>query len=118
MKKKREAHVKDTITAFLNTLQAPNSPVHCYYRMPVPTGYGKSGLDYEGCINGLFFAIDAKRPGKYFTARQRDTALAILAGGGKVFCISGPDGLRAFAAWVCRCLINSDRWALRSTPTS
>lgn len=112
-----EGEVKKKITALLNSLQLPNSGVSCYYRMPVPTGYGKSGLDYEGCINGLFFAIEAKAPGEWLTTRQRDTALAILDGGGKVFVISGGDGLRAFAMWVCQCLTNSARWGSTYTPT-
>jgi hypothetical protein len=68
--------------------------------MPVPTGFGEPGLDYEGCLNGLFFAIETKAPGGWLTPRQRRTALAILAGGGKVFIISSEEGLEAFKRWV------------------
>ena len=105
-----EGRVKEKVKSFLNTLQLHTSPVDCYYRMPVLFGYGKKTLDFEGCINGLLFSIETKAPGEWLTPLQRDIALEIMAGGGKVFVISGPDGLRAFAMWVCRCLTNSDRW--------
>jgi hypothetical protein len=71
--------------------------------MPVPSGYGKGGLDYEGCLNGIFFAIEAKAPGETLTKRQRDTALAMLAGGGTVYVISSEEGLDTFRRWVDRC---------------
>jgi len=98
-----ERDVKREITKYLDAL--PVLGVPCYYRMHVPFGYGRSGLDYEGCIAGLFFAIEAKSPDDAadMTPLQRETALDILAGGGKVFVISGPDGLGAFYDWVDRC---------------
>jgi len=68
--------------------------------MPVPTGYGQPGLDYEGCINGQFFAIEAKAPGEWLTPRQRRTARDMVTGGGKVFIVSSPEGLEAFVRWV------------------
>lgn len=98
-----EGRVKAVITNYLNTLQRPNSGVVCYYRMPVPTGYGKPGLDYEGCINGRFFAIEAKAPGEWLTPRQRRTTIEILSGGGAVFCVSSSAGVQSFKRWVERC---------------
>ena len=71
--------------------------------MPVPSGFGKPGLDFTCCISGHFVAIEAKAPGQWLTPRQRKTAVAILRAGGKVFIISGPAGLDAFKAWVERC---------------
>jgi hypothetical protein len=68
--------------------------------MTVPSGFGKQGLDYDGCIDGWYFAIETKVPGEWLTPRQRETALDVLNGGGKVFIISGPDGLEAFQSWV------------------
>jgi hypothetical protein len=41
-----------------------------YYEMPVPSGYGRSGLDFEGAIRGYAFSVEAKAPGKKPTARQ------------------------------------------------
>lgn len=54
----------------------------CYYEAPVPTGFGKSGLDYMGCHEGRFFAIEAKAPGKKPTPRQELTMQAIRDAGG------------------------------------
>jgi hypothetical protein len=98
-----ERDVKHDVTSYLLTLQRPHSGVQCYFRMPVPVGYGKSGLDYEGCINGWFFAIETKAPRQWLTPRQRDVALEMLAAGGKVFVISSTEGLDAFKMWVSRC---------------
>jgi len=60
-----------------------------YYEMPVPTGFGKSGLDYTGCHKKRFFSIEAKAPGKKPTPRQELTIKAIENAGGKVFVIDG-----------------------------
>jgi hypothetical protein len=98
-----EGKVKKDISAYLSTLQSPTSGVECFYRMPVRTGYGKQQLDYYGSINGLFFVIEAKAPGEWLTSQQRDTALEVLAGGGKLFIISRQEGLDAFKRWVDRC---------------
>jgi len=97
-----EREVKRMISGYLDKI-ALEIPV--YYRMPVPGGYGRSGIDYEGCISGLFFGIEAKSPDESadLTPRQRDTCVDILAGGGKVFIISSTEGLGAFMRWVDRC---------------
>lgn len=71
--------------------------------MPVPSGYGKSGLDYTICINGRFVAIETKRPGEWLTPRQRQTVIRILTAGGKVFVISGEEGLASFRSWIETC---------------
>jgi hypothetical protein len=93
------------VTGYLLTLQQPGSPVRCYFRMPVPYGYGRSGLDYEGCIEGHFFAIETKAPDDDadLTPRQRATAKAIIEGGGRVFIISREAGLTVFKHWVEEC---------------
>lgn len=94
-----ERNVKRMISGYLDGLP------ECFYRMSVPVGYGRSGLDYEGCFRGLFFAIEAKSSDKDadLTPRQRDLALAIVGAGGKVFIISSNEGLMAFSRWVERC---------------
>lgn len=61
----------------------------CYYEMPVPTGFGKSGLDYFGIHKGRGFSIETKAPGKKPTPRQELTIKAIEDAGGKVFVIDG-----------------------------
>ena len=60
-----------------------------YYEMPVPGGYGKSGLDYIGCYKGKFFSVETKAPGKKPTDRQQLTISAITRAGGAVFVIDG-----------------------------
>ena len=92
------------VTAYLTELKISRAPI--YYRMPVPGGYGKSGLDYEGCVCGLFFAIETKSPDEDadLTQPQRDAALAMWKGGGKVFIISNIEGLNAFKRWVEQCI--------------
>jgi hypothetical protein len=60
-----------------------------YYEMPVPGGYGKSGLDYIGCYKGRFFSVETKAPGKHPTDRQQQTIAAITRAGGAVFVIDG-----------------------------
>ena len=98
-----EGRVKATINKYLSTLRAPFSGVEIYVEMPVPTGYGKSGLDYTLCLWGHFVAIECKAPGEWLTPRQRTRALEILGAGGTVFVISSPEGLQSFADWVTRC---------------
>jgi hypothetical protein len=94
-----ERDVKRRITKYLDSLSM------CYYRMNVPFGFGKKSIDYEGCICGYFFGIEAKSPDDAadLTPLQRDCCLEILAGGGKVFVISCDDGLRSFKRWVDMC---------------
>ena len=60
-----------------------------YYEMPVPGGYGKSGLDYVGCFRGKFFSVETKAPGKKPTARQNLTIASMRRSGGVVFVIDG-----------------------------
>lgn len=97
-----EREVKKRISTFLDSLQ------RCYYRMYVPFGYGKKSIDYEGCINGHFFGIEAKSPDKDadLTPLQRDTLLDIVAAGGGAFIISTDEGLDAFKRWAFLCFSN------------
>lgn len=71
-----------------------------YYDMPVPSGYGKSGLDFYGCYVGRFFAIEAKAPGKEPTVLQRHTISRIEAAGGMAFVISDERGIQLLDAWL------------------
>ena len=71
-----------------------------YFEMPVPSGYGKSGLDFTCCHRGRFFAIEAKAPGKQATPRQELRMREMGAAGGKTFEIDGPTGLRDLEEWL------------------
>ena len=58
-----------------------------YRFMPVPSGYGKSSLDYILCVRGDFLAIEAKAPGKQPTPRQWQMIYDIQGAGGLVLVI-------------------------------
>jgi hypothetical protein len=60
-----------------------------YVYMPVPGGFGSPTLDYLGCFHGLFFAIEAKAPGKVPTPRQEGTLDTMRAANARVFVIDG-----------------------------
>lgn len=78
-----EGKVKRKVTELLKKYSG------LYYEMPVPGGYGKSGLDYFGCYKGKFFSVETKAPGKKPTERQQLTMSAITRAGGAVFVIDG-----------------------------
>ena len=78
-----EGKVKGKVTELLKKYPG------LYYEMPVPGGYGKSGLDYFGCYKGKFFSVETKAPGKKPTDRQQLTIAAITRAGGAVFVIDG-----------------------------
>lgn len=71
-----------------------------YAHMPVQMGYGAPSLDFIGCHEGRFFAIETKAPGKKLTERQRKTAQDMMRAGGAVFVVEGPDTLRLFEHWL------------------
>jgi hypothetical protein len=78
---------------------------HIYIYMPVPGGYGKQTIDYLGCIHGVFFGIEAKRPDgspsqRRPTARQEDTMNAIRMAGGVTFVIWDDAGVAELKKWL------------------
>ncbi len=73
-----------------------------YYEMNVPTGYGKSGLDFIGIYLGAGFAIEAKRTGKEPSLRQEGTREDITKAGGKVFVIAGEGQTGPLREWLER----------------
>lgn len=95
--------MKVKISRYISELRNPLTGAGVYVEMPVPTGYGKSGLDYTLCFYGHFISIEAKAPGEWLTPRQRVTVLEMLNAGATVFLISSDEGLNAFKRWVERC---------------
>jgi len=95
-----EGKIKRMIKKYLDTL--PPNRVEVF--MEVPSGFGKSQLDYTICLAGRFVAIEAKAAGKYLTARQLQTTRRIIETGGNVFVISGAEGLASFQRWAERWL--------------
>lgn len=80
-----EGKVKAQIKAVLK--KHPN----VFWDMPVPTGYGKSMLDFVGCSKGRAFMIEAKAKGKKPTALQSRTISEFSVAGGSVFVVAGED---------------------------
>lgn len=100
-----EGRVKKVVSTYLKELQERYEALghDIYFSMFVPVGYGKRNtLDYTLCFAGIFVAIETKAPGKKsdLTPLQRETCRNIWRSGGKVFIISGPEGLDAFKRWV------------------
>jgi bacterioferritin-associated ferredoxin len=83
-----EKHVKEAVKKRLNAIGA-------YHHWPVQMGMGNPCLDCHGCLNGLYFAIETKRPGGQPTLRQRITAQQIRNAGGLTFVIDTVEKARA-----------------------
>lgn len=75
-----EGRVKKQVKALLKEHGA-------WFNMPVPTGYGVPMLDFIGCHQGKFFAVETKAPGEKLTPRQEATAALMEAAGAKVFVV-------------------------------
>lgn len=73
-----------------------------YYEAYVPSGYGKSGLDFTCCVKGQAFYIEAKDEGETLRPRQRHAAKRMLEAGATVFAVSNADGLQALRDWLVR----------------
>ena len=73
-----------------------------YLYMPVPTGYGRTSLDFIGCFRGRFFAIETKTATGKLTMRQIQTISEMRSAGAKVFVVSGEGGvpLMYLKAWL------------------
>ena len=98
-----EGRVKKLVSSYLEDLNKSLDKVDLgvYCTMFVPTGFGKRNqLDYTLCVFGQFVAIETKAPGEWLTPLQRQTCRSILRAGGKVFIVSGSEGLEAFKRWV------------------
>ena len=65
-----------------------------YREMPVPSGFGKSGLDFTICFLGRFIAVETKRPGAEPTERQWLRIREIRRAGGAAFVVDGPETLK------------------------
>ncbi len=89
-----EGRVKRRISELLGSY----SPI--YKLMVVPGGYGETTLDYIYCYRSLFFSIEAKRPGKEPTNRQKQIRATMERAGGKVFKIDGEQGLTELKQWM------------------
>ena len=67
--------------------------IGAYVFSPVQMGYGATTLDDLCCLNGRFFVVEYKRPGKEPTPRQYQTIQKIKDAGGIAFAC---DSVEAF----------------------
>lgn len=74
--------------------------IGAYQHWPVQNGMGTPCLDVHGCYNGMYFAIEAKRPGGVPTVRQDETIRRIAAAGGLVRVISSIEGAEDIPRWL------------------
>ena len=58
-----------------------------YVFMPVPSGYGRTTIDFLCCYRRRFFAIETKAPGKKPTLRQAEELKLIGKAMGRTFVI-------------------------------
>lgn len=72
-----------------------------YYHMPVQNGMGKPSLDFVGCHNGRFFAIETKAGAGTPTPRQQMTIAEMQLSGAQVFVINAVEGLETLNQWLC-----------------
>lgn len=89
-----------------------------YFEMPVMTGYGRTTLDFVGCYNGLFFAIETKTKGKKPTPRQLETIEQMRAAGAAVFVVIGEDDLTHLKLWLESNRPTHDRARVSPAPRS
>lgn len=76
-----------------------------HYDMPVPSGFGKSGLDYTCCIDGKYFVIETKAGNKLPTPRQQTYMEAVGKAGGRVFLVNevtSTGDLESWLSWVTK----------------
>lgn len=92
-----EGSVKLMVSKYLKSLGED-----CYYEMPVPGGFGKSGLDYSGTYRGRSFYIETKAPGKKPTDRQNVTILHMHNAGAFVAVVDSREctGWQSFQHWI------------------
>lgn len=76
-----EGKIKAKVNKALKTLPK------CWKFMPVQMGLGAPALDYLLCVNGGFFAIETKAPGKKLSSRQEQTKKAMEAAGAGVYVV-------------------------------
>ena len=71
-----EAYEKEAICKYLDSIGA-------WYFKPYMAGFGKAGVpDIIACINGMFWGIEVKRPGKVATPIQERRGTEIQKAGG------------------------------------
>ena len=71
-----------------------------YFHCPVVNGMGEPTLDFIGCYQGRFFAVETKAGSKQMTDRQELTAFTMREAGGAVFLINDETGVEPLKQWL------------------
>ena len=103
-----EGHVKAKVRKILGEYDG------MYYFMPVPSGYGRTTIDFLCCYRGQFFAIETKAPGGKPTLRQEAELNGIARAMGKTFVVDDAlspvlDELRAWLDELTETIRNDPR---------
>jgi hypothetical protein len=88
-----EGRVKEGVKKLLKQYGA-------YYHMPVLSGYGKPSLDFVGCHNSRFFAIETKKGDLQPTVRQERTIREIQLAKGPAFVVNEVSGWEELEDWL------------------
>jgi hypothetical protein len=88
-----EGKVKDKVKKVLKKYDA-------YWHCPVQNGMGSPSLDFVGCFNSKYYAIETKAGNKMPTPRQETTIAEMEAVGAKVFVINEVTGTTELEEWL------------------
>ena len=99
-----EAKIKNKINKLLYSFGEK-----VYFFMPVPSGYGRSSIDYLLCVDGLFVGLEAKKPKGKPTLRQQGVLEDIRAAGGSTFVIDDDDDIEALDKFIRAVLLQNLR---------
>jgi hypothetical protein len=93
-----EGRTKSKISKILKEFDKEDDPLWSY--MPVPGGWGRRTVDYLCLYRAVFFAIEAKAPGKKPTKLQADELEKIHKSGGKCFFFDDPEAVEGLREWL------------------
>lgn len=92
-----EFYEKKLINEFLEKL----GPEIAWHFNPYMAGFGKSGVsDKIVCLNGAFWSIEVKRPGKYPTAIQTRRMNEVRKAGGHAVAGTAEVVIQALTDWL------------------
>jgi hypothetical protein len=92
-----ESFEKAEIDAFLKKL----GPERAWWFNPYMAGYGKSGVgDKIVCLNGCFWSIEVKRPGKEPTVIQKRRMNEVRKAGGQAVAGTAEVVIQALTDWL------------------
>ena len=92
-----ESFEKAEVDAFLKKL----GPEVCWWHKTFTGGFGKSGVgDYLVCLNGAFWNVEVKRPGKEPTVIQNRRMKEVRDAGGHAVAGTAEVVIEQLRAWL------------------